>query len=192
MRRVPYQTGTKMKSKIAALSLCMFSLAQFANANEPVAPAAPNNSDPSPLTVIHCEVPCGIYGDQMRFEQMLEDTSTIAKAITSINDFATSLQAEPATGKALNQVTRWVNTKEDHATKIQHTMAQYFLTQRIKSDHKDYTGQLATAHRVIVGAMKCKQDADPATADALKKAILDFYRAYEGKEPGAELQGQTK
>ena len=28
----------------------------------------------------HCQVPCGIYGDQLRFEQMLEDTKTITKA----------------------------------------------------------------------------------------------------------------
>ena len=29
----------------------------------------------------HCQVPCGIYGDQNRFEQMLEDQSTIEKAV---------------------------------------------------------------------------------------------------------------
>lgn len=184
-----------MKSKITAISLCIFSLAVFANANEPVATTAVTNpvTNPTPKTIApHCEVPCGIYADQMRFEQMLEDTATIAKAITSVNEFAASLQTDPATGKSINQVTRWITTKEDHATNIQHIVSQYFLTQRIKSDHKDYTGQLATAHRVIVGAMKCKQDADPATAEALKKAILDLYRAYEGKEPGAELQGKTE
>ena len=78
---------------------------------------------------------------------------------------------------------RWVSNKESHATNIQDVMSQYFFAQRIKSDHKDYTAQLATAHRVIVAAMKCKQDAEPATADALEKAILEFYEAYEGKKP---------
>ena len=29
----------------------------------------------------HCQVPCGVYGDQRRFEELLEDTTTIAKAI---------------------------------------------------------------------------------------------------------------
>ena len=38
----------------------------------------------------------------------------------------------------------------------------------------------------MVAAMKCKQDAKPATAEALKKAIFDLYRAYEGKEPNFE------
>ena len=27
----------------------------------------------------HCQVPCGIYADQHRFEQMLEDQATIEK-----------------------------------------------------------------------------------------------------------------
>jgi nickel superoxide dismutase len=31
--------------------------------------------------------------------------------------------------------------------------------------------------------MKCKQDANPDTAENLKNAIYDLYRAYEGKEP---------
>ncbi len=131
----------------------------------------------------HCEVPCGIYADQMRFEQMLEDTATIAKAITSIEELTGGLADTPPSAKALNQMSRWVTTKENHATNTQHIVAQYFLTQRIKEGNKDYTNQLITAHKVMVAAMKCKQDADPATATALKKAIHDLYRAYEGKEP---------
>ncbi len=137
----------------------------------------------SPKPVPHCQVPCGIYTDQLRFESMLEDTRTIAKSIGAINEFADSMGNGKTSGTALNQVNRWITTKEDHASHIQEVMASYFFAQRIKSDHKDYTGQLASAHRVIVAAMKAKQAADPVTAEALKTAILDFYRAYEGKEP---------
>ena len=78
---------------------------------------------------------------------------------------------------------RWVVTKEDHATKIQDTIAHYFLAQRIKSDNPSYVKQLTAAHAVIVAAMKCKQSADAATAKTLEKSIFDLYRAYEGKEP---------
>ena len=133
--------------------------------------------------VPHCEVPCGIYADQMRFEQMLEDTATISKAIDNIIAFSTEMKDGAATPKGINQVARWVTTKEDHATNTQHIVAQYFLTQRIKSDNANYQKQLAAAHSVVVGAMKCKQDANVDTAKALKAAILDLYRAYEGKEP---------
>lgn len=126
----------------------------------------------------HCEVPCGIYADQRRFESMLEDQSTIEKAIDQIGQLAGKHDALD-----LNQMIRWVATKEEHATKIQHTIAQYFMTQRIKADGEGYAKKLAAAHAVMVAAMKTKQSADSAAAQALTKAIHDFYRAYEGKEP---------
>ena len=126
----------------------------------------------------HCEVPCGIYADQHRFESMLEDTKTIAKAITNIHDLAA--KDDPLSA---NQLARWVATKEQHATNTQHIIAQYFMTQRIKSDKEGYGKKLMAAHAVMVSAMKCKQTADPQMAEALRKSILDFYRAYEGKEP---------
>ena len=53
----------------------------------------------------------------------------------------------------------------------------------MKADSPRYVDQLKACHAVIVAAMKAKQAADPATAEALKAAILDLYRAYEGKEP---------
>jgi len=131
----------------------------------------------------HCEVPCGIYADELRFEQMLEDQTTIAKAIAQINDLAAKDDA-----LSHNQLARWVSTKESHATNTQHIVAQYFLTQRIKpgadeAANKAYIKNLIAAHRVMQAAMKCKQTVDAANAEALKKAILDLYRAYEGKEP---------
>lgn len=139
---------------------------------------------------VHCEVPCGIYSDQMRFEMMLEDTKTIAKAITSLNEMTDGFSEGPPNAKTINQMTRWVNTKETHATNTQHIIAQYFMTQRIKSDKENYAKQLAAAHKVMVCSMKCKQDAAAATAVELKAAILDFYRAYTGKEP--KLEGDHK
>ena len=140
-------------------------------------------AEPAPTKIIHCQVPCGVYTDQMRFEMMLEDTKTIAKAIDSINDFVNNMGDQPPTAKGVNQVTRWVSTKESHATNTQKIVAEYFLTQRIKADNEKYMDQLKAAHAVMVCAMKCKQDANEATATNLKKAILDLYRAYEGKEP---------
>ena len=88
--------------------------------------------------------------------------------------------------QSVNQIGRWITTKEDHATKIQQTIASYFMAQRIKVDNPKYVKQLTAAHSVILHAMKCKQSADPATAKGLEKAIFDLYRAYEGKEPDFE------
>lgn len=166
-------------------------LAVVAIASEPTVPVAKPVAASAVAPLPHCQVPCGIYGDQMRFEGMLEDTKTIAKAIAQVNEFAEGLgTGESPTAKGMNQMVRWVSNKESHAQNIQDVMSEYFFAQRIKSDHKDYTAQLATAHKVIVCAMKCKQDADGATAEALEKSILDFYRAYEGKEPELHKEGK--
>lgn len=123
----------------------------------------------------HCEVPCGIYDDGARFTEMKEDQATIAKAITQIGELSGT---HDATGH--NQLARWVATKEAHATNTQHIIAQYFMTQKIKPDAEHYVDKLTTAHGVLVAAMKCKQSADPAMAEALSAAIKKFEVAYVG------------
>ncbi len=125
----------------------------------------------------HCEVPCGIYADQHRFEEMLEDTATITKAIDQINELASKND-----GQSVNQCVRWVTTKEAHATNVQHIVSQYMLTQRIKADKPRYAEQLAAAHGVLVAAMKAKQGTSAEAGPALKAAILKLHKAYTGKE----------
>jgi len=122
----------------------------------------------------HCQVPCGVYGDSARFTQMLEDQSTITKAIGQISELAGKQDAQSA-----NQLSRWVATKEDHASKIQKIIAEYFLTQRIKSSSEKYDALLKGAHAVMVSAMKCKQGVDAKSADTLKSAIESFQSVYE-------------
>lgn len=138
---------------------------------------------PAGLVAAHCQVPCGIYGDQRRFEEMLEDTETIAKAISESAAIVEKMENDDLTLQDINQLPRWIANKEKHASNIQTIIGDYFLAQRVKSDSPRYVEQLKASHAVIVAAMKAKQAADPATATALKQAILDLYRAYEGKEP---------
>lgn len=125
----------------------------------------------------HCQVPCGIYTDQLRFEQMLEDQSTIEKAAKLINELSAKKDA-----LSHNQLSRWVATKEAHANAIQKTVTEYFLIQRIKSSAKNYEAQLISAHSVLVAAMKCKQTLDPTSSKNLKDAILQLHKDYEGKK----------
>ena len=122
----------------------------------------------------HCQVPCGVYGDSARFTQMLEDQTTIAKAIAQIVGLAGKKDAQSA-----NQLSRWVSTKEDHANKIQKIIAEYFLIQRIKSSSEKYEDLLKGAHSVMVAAMKCKQGVDADSATRLKSAIENFQSIYE-------------
>jgi nickel superoxide dismutase len=128
---------------------------------------------PAAFVFAHCEMPCGIYHDDRRFEEMHEDQETIAKAIDQIRTLS-----ETHSPTDINQVGRWIVTKEEHATNTQHLIAQYFMTQRIKPEDANYAERLQAAHAVMVAAMKCKQDADPATADALHDAIDMFQDAY--------------
>ena len=123
-------------------------------------------------TNAHCQVPCGIYDDAARIKNLKEDATTIAKAITNINQLAGAHD-----GQGFNQAARWVATKEDHASHIITTVAEYFLTQKVKPaaggspGHDAYLLKLADHHAVMVAAMKCKQSADPATVTALNRAI---------------------
>ncbi len=133
---------------------------------------------PMAYLAAHCEVPCGIYDDGSRIKSMLEDQATVAKAIAQINALA-----DKRDGSSMNQLSRWVATKETHATNTQQVISQYFMTQKIKAGSDHYVEKLTSAHGVLVAAMKCKQSADPATAVALKAAIHNFAAIYSGQEP---------
>ena len=76
----------------------------------------------------HCQVPCGIYGDAARIVQIEEDITTIRKAMNKINELAGKSDAQ-----SLNQISRWVTTKEAHAQNVQETILNYFLAQRVKA-----------------------------------------------------------
>ena len=75
----------------------------------------------------HCEVPCGIYGDKTRIDTLYEDVATVEKAMAQIGALAGKTDAQ-----SVNQCVRWITTKEEHARKIQETVWQYFMTQRVK------------------------------------------------------------
>lgn len=127
----------------------------------------------------HCEVPCGIYNDELRIAALYEDVMTISKAMTNIKEL--SAEENPN----FNQIVRWVNTKEEHANKIQETVKQYFLAQRIKvveetdaENFAKYQKQLVILHKLIVYAMKTKQTTDTEWTDKLKSTIKDFEDAY--------------
>jgi nickel superoxide dismutase len=114
----------------------------------------------------HCQIPCGIYDDHARVQSMLEDVATIEKSITLMMELSGKTDAQ-----SQNQLVRWVMNKEQHAEKIISAISDYFLTQRVKPDQKDYAERLAKHHTVIVAAMKTKQSADMNTVKALKESI---------------------
>lgn len=118
----------------------------------------------------HCEIPCGIYDDEMRIDLLKEHVATIEKSMDKISN--------PVNGKSSNQHIRWVMNKEIHANKFQEIVSQYFLTQRIKPDEKNYEEKLKYLHQMLVYAMKCKQTTDLQNTEKLRELIDSFAKLY--------------
>ncbi len=118
----------------------------------------------------HCEIPCGIYDDHLRITLLEEDIATIEKSMDKINN--------PDDNIGSNQHVRWIMNKEEHANKFQKIVSQYFLTQRIKPDDKDYDKKLEVLHQMLIYAMKCKQTTDLQNAEKLKELLHSFEKLY--------------
>ncbi len=118
----------------------------------------------------HCEIPCGIYDDKMRITMLEEHITTIEKAMGQIMDLQD--------GDNKNQLIRWVVNKEDHANQFQEIVSQYFLTQRIKKEDKQYGQTLEVLHQMLVYAMKCKQTVDLDNVAKLKELVKEFDKLY--------------
>ena len=136
----------------------------------------------------HCEIPCGIYGDNTRFDVIAEHITTIEKSMNKIDALG-----QP--GSNMNQLVRWVQNKESHADAIREIVTQYFLAQRIKfADPKDeaahakYEKHLGLLHRLIVHCMKAKQTTDLAHVAALRESLEAFRLSYLGKEAADHLK----
>ncbi|CAE7256216.1 TU20 [Symbiodinium natans] len=130
----------------------------------------------------HCQVPCGIFDDPKLVADVNEAVATIKKAMVQIGELSASM-----TPLNINQMTRWVNTKEEHAGKIVTLMSEYCLCQRIKpvsdpktpfSSEADYIAALQAHHQVMLAAVKCKQNVDPALADTLAGAVAEMSKMY--------------
>jgi nickel superoxide dismutase len=134
------------------------------------------------LAFAHCQVPCGIYDDAARVARMYEDAATIEKAMVQMQDLAGKGDAQSA-----NQLTRWINTKEAHAANIITTVAEYFLTQKVKpvaagaEGYDAYLAKLADHHLVMAAAMKAKQKSDPEVVAALRAALDLMGKHYDLK-----------
>ena len=135
----------------------------------------------SPQSVqAHCQVPCGIYDDAARIARLNEDAATIAKAITEINQLAGKHESQ-----AFNQASRWITTKEAHASHIIEVVSQYFLTQKVKpvahgsEGHDAYLHMLGDHHAVMVAAMKTKQSTDGMNVVRLRSAIEQLATHYK-------------
>jgi small subunit ribosomal protein S27Ae len=78
----------------------------------------------------HCQVPCGIFDDPKLVTELNEAAATIRKAMVQINELSSKFTTDPL---AFNQMTRWVNTKEEHCNVIIDKVSHYCLCQRYET-----------------------------------------------------------
>lgn len=104
----------------------------------------------------HCQMPCGIYHDQMVYDKIDEFYETMFKAISSLNDNTLSSNFDK------NQFIRWVITKEQSCDEIALLITKYFLQQKIKPDDNDSdtTDLLKSMHKLLFMLVQIKQNAD--------------------------------
>jgi nickel superoxide dismutase len=136
------------------------------------------------LAGAHCQVPCGIYDDELRVQLIEEHIGTVEKSMQQIIALG---KEQPVN---FNQLVRWIDNKEKHAQEIQDIVTAYFMAQRIKpkADNADeralYVTQLTLLHHIQIHAMKAKQSTDLAEVEALRSLVVQFRAAYFGEQGG--------
>jgi nickel superoxide dismutase len=103
----------------------------------------------------HCQMPCGIYHDQMVYEKIDEYFETMIKAVSAMND------SKFDTAKEKNQFIRWVITKENMSNEISEIILTYFLQQKIKPGEGEDTDKLLrSSHKLLFDIVQIKQNSD--------------------------------
>lgn len=127
----------------------------------------------------HCQIPCGIYDDEARFDSIAEHITTIEKSMKMITEL--SDQDKPN----MNQIVRWINNKDHHADELSEIVTYYFMAQRIKlpaagdtKAYNDYVKKLTLLHEMLVYSMKSKQTTDLGNVEKLRDALKKFHQAY--------------
>ena len=130
----------------------------------------------------HCQIPCGIYGDDLRFAQMREHITTLEKSMKEVLRLGSEAQPDH------NQLVRWVANKDVHAVELTGIVTYYFMAQRVKpaptdqkAAHAKYLHQVTLLHQMVVLAMKAKQTTDLEVCAKLSALIDQFEKSYRAR-----------
>ncbi len=104
----------------------------------------------------HCQMPCGIYHDDMVFDQIDQYIETMVKGISVMKD------SKFETLRERNEFIRWVMTKDRLSDETAELITTYFLQQKIKPGEEDTPKRLEAAHRMLFLIVQIKQTPDIA------------------------------
>lgn len=130
----------------------------------------------------HCQIPCGIYDDPLRFTLMEEHITTIEKSMKEV----IRLSADKTTD--YNQLVRWIQNKDRHADNLSEIATYYFMAQRVMpADNSDtkkyekYVRKITLLHQILYHAMKAKQTTDLEEINKLRELLKQFQASYLDK-----------
>lgn len=136
----------------------------------------------------HCQMPCGIYHDEMVYDQIDQYVETMYKGMTIITEDRFN------TSKDKNEFVRWVILKENSSNELANLLTTYFLQQKIKPDEEDTNKRLISAHKLLFLLMQIKQNTNrkfvDQFADEWDKFKLMFH--VEGYECQIEILKKRK
>ena len=130
----------------------------------------------------HCQIPCGIYGDEMRFQMLEEHITTIEKSMKTVVE----LSADPT--RNANQLVRWVVNKDNHADEMASIVTKYFLQQRLKLDDPQWAAKVKPCHEILFYSMKAKQTTDQANVEKLRAAVVALKKVYFTKKATLHIE----
>lgn len=114
----------------------------------------------------HCQMPCGIYHDDMVYDQIDQYAETMYKAVSELNSNKFD------TVKDKNQFVRWVYQKEKQSDEAAMLFTTYFLQQKIKPNEEDTVKKVVLAQKLLFLMVQIKQNTDI-------KLVYDFMDEWE-------------
>lgn len=114
----------------------------------------------------HCQMPCGIYHDDMVYDQIDQYVETMYKGVSVLKNSKFSDVRER------NEFVRWVLQKEKASDDVAMLLTQYFLQQKIKAGEPDTAKRLVAVHNLLFDLVCIKQNAD-------LKFVEDFSTEWE-------------
>lgn len=114
----------------------------------------------------HCQMPCGIYHDDMVFDQIDQYVETMYKGMSMLRN------SKFDDADSRNTFVRWVALKEKLSDDTAQLLMEYFLQQKIKPGEPDTAKRLESVHKMLFLIVKVKQNTD-------RKVIEEFNDVWE-------------
>lgn len=131
----------------------------------------------------HCQMPCGIYHDDMVYDQIDQYAETMYKCCSELNsDHATD------SIKDRQQFVRWIMEKEKASDEVSILITTYFLQQKIKPGEEDTTKRLILAHNLLFLIVQIKQNCDVKFTHEFMETWEQFKHMFHRKDYECKIE----